>query len=84
MNELRDSGVDPLIIDAGDLFFSTENLNSTNKKSELYRAAAILEGYNRVGCDAIKLKYLFSQLIFVIHKLISYYLNLSELLKRDY
>ena len=53
MNELRDSGVDPLIIDAGDLFFSTANLNSTNKKSELYRAAAILEGYNRVGCDAI-------------------------------
>ena len=53
MNELRDSGVDPLIIDAGDLFFSTANLNSTNKKSELYRAGAILEGYNRVGCDAI-------------------------------
>ena len=53
MNELRDSGVDPLIIDAGDLFFSTANLNSKNKKSELYRASAILEGYNRVGCDAI-------------------------------
>ena len=53
MNELRDSGVDPLIIDAGDLFFSTANLNSKNKKSELYRAGAILEGYNRVGCDAI-------------------------------
>ena len=53
MNELRDSGVDPLIIDAGDLFFSTASLNSTNKKSELYRAGAILEGYNRVGCDAI-------------------------------
>ncbi|MBT4369485.1 MAG: hypothetical protein HOD18_02925, partial [Candidatus Marinimicrobia bacterium] len=53
MNELRESGVDPLIIDAGDLFFSTANLNSTNKKSELYRAGAILEGYNRVGCDAI-------------------------------
>ena len=53
MNELRDSGVDPLIIDAGDLFFSTASLNSTYKKSELYRAGAILEGYNRVGCDAI-------------------------------
>jgi len=53
MNELRESGLDPLIIDAGDLFFSTANLNPTNKESELYRASAILEGYSRIGCDAI-------------------------------
>ena len=55
MNELRDSGLDPLIIDAGDLFFSTANINSNNKESELYRAGAILEGYDRVGCDAINI-----------------------------
>ena len=46
-------GIDPLVLDAGDLFFSTTKLDENNKESELYRAEAILEGYNRIGCDAI-------------------------------
>ena len=50
---MRDEGIDPLILDAGDLFFSTSKLNPTNIKSEKYRAGAILEGYSRIGCDAI-------------------------------
>jgi len=53
INELRESGIDPLILDAGDLFFSTKNINQTNKKSEIYRAGAIIEGYEKIGCDAI-------------------------------
>ena len=55
MKELRESGIDPLILDAGDLFFSTTNLNKTNRESEIFRANAILEGYNKIGCDAINI-----------------------------
>lgn len=53
IQEMRDAGIDPLVLDAGDLFFSTTKLDVNNKESELYRAEAILEGYNRIGCDAI-------------------------------
>ena len=50
---MRDGGINPLILDAGDLFFSTKNIDATNKSSEIFRANAILEGYQKVGCDAI-------------------------------
>ena len=50
---MRDAGINPLILDAGDLFFSTKNIDATNKSSEIFRANAILEGYQKVGCDAI-------------------------------
>lgn len=42
-----------MILDAGDLFFSTPNLNSGNSQSELHRANAIMSGYEKIGCDAI-------------------------------
>ena len=47
------AGEDPLILDAGDLFFSTKKLDVKNKTSEIFRAKAILEGYQKVGCNAI-------------------------------
>ena len=50
---MRDAGINPLILDAGDLIFSTKNIDATNKNSEIFRANAILEGYQKVGCDAI-------------------------------
>ena len=50
---MRDAGINPLILDAGDLLFSTKNIDATNKNSEIFRANAILEGYQKVGCDAI-------------------------------
>ena len=53
VQEIRNTGIDPLVLDAGDLFFSTTKLDVNNKESELYRAEAMLEGYNRIGCDAI-------------------------------
>ena len=49
VQEMRNTGIDPLVLDAGDLFFSTTKLDVNNKESELYRAAAMLEGYNRIG-----------------------------------
>ena len=52
---MRANGVDPLILDAGDLFFSTKAINDSNRNSEVYRAKAILEGYQKIGCDAINI-----------------------------
>ena len=53
VQELKSAGKNPIILDAGDLFFSTPNLNKNNIESEKYRAGAVLEGYDKIGCDAI-------------------------------
>jgi len=50
---MRDAGINPLILDAGDLFFSTKSIDTMNKNSEIFRANAIIEGFQKVGCDAI-------------------------------
>ena len=50
---MREDGKDPIIVDAGDFLFSTKNINDTNRKSEIHRAKSILEGFNKIGCDAI-------------------------------
>ena len=55
IKEMKEEGKDPIILDAGDFFFSTTNLNQNNLKSEEYRAGAILEGYDKIGCDAINI-----------------------------
>ena len=53
VHELKSEGKNPIILDAGDLLFSTTNLNKNNIESEEYRASAVLEGYGKIGCDAI-------------------------------
>jgi len=50
---MKAAGIDPLILDAGDMFFSTKNINASNRNSEVFRATAMVEGYEKVGCDAI-------------------------------
>ena len=45
IKELRDEGVDPLLVDAGDFFFSTTKIDLANKQSEKFRAESILEGF---------------------------------------
>ena len=50
---MRQEGSDPIILDAGDLFFTTPDLNDSNRVSEKYRASVILTGYEQIGCDAI-------------------------------
>ena len=53
VQEMRKAGEDPLILDSGDLFFSTPDLNKNNIVSEQYRAGSMLRGYEKIGCDAI-------------------------------
>ena len=50
---MRQEGNNPLILDAGDLFFTTPDLHDSNRVSEKYRASVILMGYEQIGCDAI-------------------------------
>ncbi len=50
---MKAAGIEPVILDAGDLLFSTKKLNAANKNSEAFRAQAIIEGYQKIGCDAI-------------------------------
>ena len=46
---LKSEGKNPIILDAGDLFFSTTNLNKNNIESEEYRADAVLKGFDKNG-----------------------------------
>ena len=55
IQEIRDNGVEPLIVDAGDLFFSTKNIDTKNKKSELFRARSIMNGFSKIGYDVINI-----------------------------
>jgi len=50
---MKASGIDPLILDAGDIFFSTSKLNDKNLKSEIHRAKSIINGYEKIGCNII-------------------------------
>lgn len=43
----------PIILDAGDLIFSTPIIHDSIRASEELRAFAMLEGYERIGCNAI-------------------------------
>ena len=53
IKELRKSGVDPLMVDAGDFFFSTKKIDLGNKQSEKFRAESILKGYQTIGYDVL-------------------------------
>ena len=55
IQEIRDNGVEPLIVDAGDLFFSTKNIDTKNKNSEMFRARSIINGYSKIGYDVINI-----------------------------
>ena len=53
VKELRESGINPLVVDAGDFFFSTKKIDLGNKQSEKFRAESILEGYKKIGYDVV-------------------------------
>ena len=53
IEEMRKDGEDPLILDAGDMFFSTVNINKNNLKAEKYRSETMLSAYEKIGCDGL-------------------------------
>ena len=52
---MRKAGDDPLILDAGDMFFSKTNININNIKSEKFRCETMLKGYEKIGCSALNI-----------------------------
>ena len=52
---MRDSGQDPIVLDAGDMFFSTTSLNNNNLESEKHRCETMLSGYEKIGCDGLNI-----------------------------
>lgn len=55
INEMKSNGIDPLILDAGDILFSTTKLNESNIKSQIHRANSIIKGYEKIGCHVINI-----------------------------
>ena len=52
LKEMRKNGEDPLVLDAGDMFFSKTSININNIESEQHRCETMLKGYERIGNDA--------------------------------
>ena len=52
---MRKAGDDPLILDAGDMFFSKTNININNINSEKFRCETMLKGYEKIGCSALNI-----------------------------
>ena len=52
---MREKGENPLILDAGDMFFSTTSISPNNLKSEKHRCEAMLSGYEKIGCDGFNI-----------------------------
>ena len=53
--QMRDDGLDPIVLDAGDMFFSTTSLNKNNLASEKHRCETMLAGYEKIGCDGLNI-----------------------------
>jgi len=52
---MREKGLDPIVLDAGDMLFSTKNINKNNMDAEKHRSKSMLEGYKRIGCDGLNI-----------------------------
>ena len=55
INEMRDNGESLIVLDAGDMFYSTNKINNNNIKSEKHRCATMLQAYNKIGYDGINI-----------------------------
>ena len=53
IKQLNQQGLDPLILDAGDLLFKYSVLPDSSRNSDLFNASKILKGYEKIGCDVI-------------------------------
>ena len=47
--------MNPIILDAGDLFFDKENPSILSEKQSKLRAKTLVSGFNIIGCDALNI-----------------------------
>ena len=52
---MKNDGIHPIIIDAGDLFFSKDDPDPLDLAQSKIRAKTIIEGYNSIGCEVMNL-----------------------------
>jgi len=55
INTLKNNNIRPIILDAGDALFAHPQYALLNLPSVKYIAKAILEGYEKIGCDALNI-----------------------------
>ena len=53
VHTLHDSKIPYLIVDGGDLFFSKAKLDGNDLVTEKIRAQTLVQGFNRIGADAV-------------------------------
>ncbi len=49
---MREQGKNLVVLDAGDALFSPKAIKASRSKSNLLKAKTIVQGYERIGCDA--------------------------------
>mgnify|MGYP001158472740 FL=1 len=52
---MKNDGIHPIIIDAGDLFFSKDDPDPLDLAQSKIRAKTIIEGYNSIGCEVMNI-----------------------------
>ena len=55
INTIKENGNDPVILDAGDIFFSGEGQSDIAFEQSKLRAETLVEGFNTIGCDALNI-----------------------------
>ena len=55
LSTLKNNNIDPIILDAGDALFAHLKYSLLNLPSVKYKAKAFLEGYEKIGCDALNI-----------------------------
>ena len=55
INEMRDNSENLIVLDAGDMFYSTNKISKNNIESEKHRSATMLQAYNKIGYDGINI-----------------------------
>ncbi len=55
MDEIREKGKDPIILDAGEVLFTSSLVLDNTRSADEYKARNIIKGYEEIGCAAINI-----------------------------
>ena len=55
VNTLKNNKINPIILDAGDALFAHPKYSLESLPGVKYKAKAFLEGYEKIGCDALNI-----------------------------
>ena len=55
INSLKNNNINPIILDAGDALFANTKYSLLSLPGAKYQAQAFLDGYEKIGCDALNI-----------------------------